>query len=508
MRGDTILELKNVTKVFPGVVALDNVDFTLKEGEIHALMGENGAGKSTLIKIITGVHCQTKGKMFVNGEEVIFNSPMDAFAAGINVVHQERNLFPTFTVAENIMIEHYSNKLIGKVDQNVINKEAQKYIDLVGLDVPPTKNVEALSAGQKQLIEIAKALSSDAKIILLDEPTASISVNEANMLIKLIKKLRDEGLTFIFVSHKIEEIFEVADMVTVLRDGKNAVDTNTGEISTPIEKITRNELINRMVGRTEEFESLEIRDFSDAEVVLEAKGLRSTDSPKPKSFYLKKGELLGWYGLVGAGRTEFARTLIGYDPAIEGEQIINGEKVKITSIAQAQHKYKLTYLSENRKEEGLFLDHDVKVNLTSTIFDKIKGLFGFVKLKEEQEIAEKYKNELQVKTPSLKQHVRNLSGGNQQKVSLGKGLAVQPDILIIDEPTVGIDIKTKSEIHRLMHDLTKENKSVICITSDMAEMIQIADRILVFKDGEIVGELINTKSYDEMSKKIMSMIMN
>lgn len=507
MIGDMILELRNITKIFPGVRALDNVDFCVKKGEIHALMGENGAGKSTLIKIITGVYKQNEGSIFVNGKEMAFGSPRDVFAAGINVVHQERNLFPTFSVAENIMIEHYSDSIMKRIHQREINKAAQEYIDMVGLDVLATKNVEALSAGQKQLIEIAKALSSDAKIILLDEPTASISVNEANILIELIKKLRDNGISFIFVSHKIEEVFSLADTVTVLRDGKNVLSMETSEISAPVKDMTRDELITRMVGRTEEFRSLDMRNFENSQIVLEAKNLRSVDSPKPKSFQLRQGELLGWYGLVGAGRTEFARTLIGYDPAIEGEQIINGKKVKARNITQTQNKYKLCYLSENRKEEGLFLDHNVKINITSTILKTIKGFLGFLNLKKEQEIADNYRIELQIKTPNLKQLVRNLSGGNQQKVSLGKGLAVEPDILIIDEPTVGIDIKTKAEIHKLMYRLTQNYKSVICISSDMPEIVQISDRIIVFKDGKIMGELENTKVYEDMSKKIMNLIM-
>lgn len=508
MTGDTILELKNITKIFPGVVALDNVNFSIKEGEIHALMGENGAGKSTLIKIITGVYKQNEGKMLVDGKEVTFNSPKDAFAVGINVVHQERNLFPTFSVAGNIMIEHYTDKMMKRINQGEINQAAQQYIDMVGLDVPPTKNVEALSAGQKQLIEIAKALSSDARIILLDEPTASISVNEAKKLIDLIKQLRDKGISFIFVSHKIEEVFSLADTVTVLRDGKNVASVETKEISTPIKDMTRDELITRMVGRSEEFVSLQLRNFDNAEVVLEANNLRSVDSPKPKSFKLRKGEMLGWYGLVGSGRTEFARTLIGFDPAIEGEQFIKGKKVKIKSVQQVQSKHGLCYLSENRKEEGLFLDHSVKINITSTILERIKGFAFFLNMKKESEIAQRYREELQIKTPHLKQEVRNLSGGNQQKVSLGKALALDPDILIIDEPTVGIDIKTKSEIHKLMFNLTESGKSVICITSDMPEIVQIADRIIVFKEGRIVGELNNTKSYDEMSKEIMNLIID
>lgn len=503
---NTVLELRNITKIFPGVRALDNVDFRVKEGEIHALMGENGAGKSTLIKIITGVYKQNEGRMFVNGKEVSFNSPRDAFNAGINVVHQERNLFPTFTVAGNIMIEHYTDRMIKKINQKEINQAAEKYIEMVGLKIPPDKSVESLSAGQQQLIEIAKALSSNARIILLDEPTSSISVNEAEMLLNLIKRLRDQGISFIFVSHKIEEVLGLADSVTVLRDGKNVLSAD-GEISSLIKDMTRDELITRMVGRTKEFQSLEMRDFDKSDVVLETKELRSVESPKPKSFRLRRGELLGWYGLVGAGRTEFARAIIGYDPILGGELYVNGERVKAKGITQIQNKHKIYYLSENRKEEGLFLDHNVKTNITSSVLKKMRGFLFFLNPRKEQETAERFKEELQIKTPSLKQTVRNLSGGNQQKVALSKGLAVDPEILIIDEPTVGIDIKTKADIHRIMHDITKKGKSVICITSDMPELVQIADRIIVFRDGRIAGELINNKDYDLMSKEIMNLIM-
>lgn len=508
MMKNNILELKDITKVFPGVKALDNVDFSLKKGEVHALVGENGAGKSTLIKILTGVYQPNEGSIFVNSKKVSLFNPREAFAHGINVVHQERNLVPTFTVAENIMIEQYCEKMTSTINQKKINQDAQKYIDLVGLDLEPTKNVEELGVGKKQLVEIAKALSSDAKILLLDEPTASISVKEGEGLLDLVRKLKHEGVTFIFVSHKLEEVFAIADAVTVLRDGKNVKGTGINDVYVPIKDLTRDQLITMMVGRTEEFKAFEDRDFSDKEVVLETKMLRSVDSPKPKSFKLHKGELLGWYGLVGAGRTEFARALIGYDPPIEGEEFINGKKVVVKNIMQMQSKYKLYYLSENRKEEGLFLDHSIKVNISSSILNKIKNRLGMLNLKKEQEVANKYKNELDIKTPSINQVVNNLSGGNQQKVSIAKGLSVEPDILIIDEPTVGIDIKTKAEIHRLMHNLTNEGKSIICITSDMQEIIQIADRIVVFKAGKIKGELKNTKVYGEMSKKIMKLIMD
>ena len=508
MMENYILELKNITKVFPGVKALDNVNFSLKKGEVHALVGENGAGKSTLIKILTGVYQPNEGSIFVDSKKVSLLNPQEAFTHGINVVHQERNLIPTFTVAENIMIEQYCKKMTSMINQKKINQDAQKYIDMVGLDLEPTKNVEGLSAGKKQLVEIAKALSSDAKIILLDEPTASISVKEGEGLLDLIRNLRNEGVTFIFVSHKLEEVFNIADTVTVLRDGKNVKGEGTNGVHVPVKDLTRDQLITMMIGRTEEFRAFEDRDFSDKKVILETKMLRSVDSPKPKSFKLYKGELLGWYGLVGAGRTEFARTLIGYDPPIECEEFVNGEKAVVKNIRQMQSKHKLYYLSENRKEEGLFLDHSIKVNISSSMLNKIKNRFGMLNFKKEQEVANKFKDELDIKTPSINQVVNNLSGGNQQKVSIAKGLSVEPDILIIDEPTVGIDVKTKAEIHKLMYNLTNEGKSIICITSDMQEIIQIADRIVVFKAGKISGELKNSKVYGEMSTKIMKLIMD
>lgn len=508
MTNNYVLELKNITKVFPGVKALDNVNFRLKKGEIHALVGENGAGKSTLIKILTGVYQPDEGKIFIDGKEVSLLNPQEAFSHGINVVHQERNLVPTFTVAENIMLEQYCRKMASKINQKKINQDAQKYIDLVGLDFEPTKNVEELTTGKQQLVEIAKSLSSEAKIIFLDEPTASISVKEGEDLLELIRNLRNQGYTFVFVSHKLEEVFNIADNVTVLRDGKNVKGIDIDDTQVPIKHLTRDKLITMMVGRKEEFEPFKNRDFSDKKIVLETKKVRSVNSPKPKSFSLYEGELLGWYGLVGAGRTEFARTLIGYDPPIEGEVYVNGKNINVKNIIQMQNKHKLYYLSENRKEEGLFLTHSVRINIASSMLNNLVNNFGMLDIKKEKVIADKFKEELNIKTSSINQLVMYLSGGNQQKVSIAKGLSVEPNILIIDEPTVGIDVKTKAEIHRLMYNLTSEGKSIICITSDLQEIIQIADRIVVFKTGSIMGELKNTKVYSEMSTKIMRLIMD
>ncbi|NEU30195.1 sugar ABC transporter ATP-binding protein [bacterium LRH843] len=496
-----ILELRNITKSFPGVKALSDVTLSLKKGEVHALMGENGAGKSTLIKVISGVHQEDDGMVLLSGKQVKFKDPHDAIELGINVVHQERNLVPTFTVAENILLERITNKSLSMVDKKQLYSDAEKYIDMVGLNVSPYTNVDALSAGQKQLIEIAKALSSDAQIILLDEPTASISYDEVQKLLQTIKELQNKGVTFLYVSHKLEEVFQIANSVTVIRDGKNAGPR------TPIEEIDRDKLITMMVGRTENKRNFPIREIKkDREASLNVVDLNSRDSLKKNSFKLYKGEIMGWYGLVGSGRTELARVLTGVDPGLNGEIYINGKKVEIKSVKDALYRYGISYISENRKEEGLFLMHPIFTNVAASIWNKIRNRFYTVSSKAEKVLAEEYRTDLQIKTPTVTQIVGNLSGGNQQKVSIGKGLTTDPEIIIFDEPTVGIDVKTKAEIHNLIWELAEKGKSIIVISSDMPEMIDLVDRILVFRNGEITGEITNNKDYNTMSKGIMEKI--
>jgi len=493
------LELKNITKIFPGVKALSNVSLKMREGEVHALMGENGAGKSTLIRILSGVHAQDEGTVSVFGEQVHFNNPREAFFKGINVVHQERNLVPTFSVAENILLEKISEKAISLIDREKIFQEAQEFMNMVGLDISPRQRVENLSAGQKQMIEIAKALSSRAKIILLDEPTASLSLKEADALLAIIRQLKKQGVSFLYVSHKLEEVFQIADMVTVLRDGQNAGPEKT------IKELDRSKLIEMMVGRTQNIKKLEIRNLRK-EAVLEVNDLSSKKSPMKNSFKLYKGEILGWYGLVGAGRTELAKALIGAEASIAGEVLLNGKMVKIRSVAEAIKKARMVYVTENRQEEGLFLSHSITRNVAASMWKKICNRFFMLDLEEEKKVAEYYKQKLEIRTPSIEQLVANLSGGNKQKVCIAKGLSVKPEILIFDEPTVGIDIKTKSEIHDLISNLAYEGISIIVISSDMPEIVQLVDRILVFKNGQICGELQNCKDYDPMSRNIMDHI--
>ena len=495
-----LLELSDVNKSFPGVKALSDVNLSVLPGEIHALMGENGAGKSTIIKIICGVLHPESGEISFNGDRVKFKNPREAFHSGISVVHQERNLVPTFSVAENIMIDKLSVSNTNIIDWKLIYREAEKYLEMVGLDLSPYQNVEALSAGKKQMIEIARALSYNAKLLLLDEPTASISLKEAEHLLDTIRILKSKGMAFVYVSHKIEEVFKVADRVTVLRDGKN---TSNGA---HIEEMDRAKLINLMVGRDEDKRMFKVRDMTKEKPLLEVRNLKSKESLKKNSFKLYKGEILGFYGLVGAGRTELIRALIGYDKGISGEIIMDRKKIKIHSISEALKKHGIAYVSENRQEEGLFHQHDIAANIAVSIWGSLCNKLRFVIHKKELEVAQKYVNLLEIKTPDIEQTVGNLSGGNKQKVCIGKGLATKPRVIIFDEPTVGIDIKTKGEIHNLIWELAQQGISIIVVSSDLPEMIRIADRILVFRNGTICSEMKNDKDYQRSSRHIMDAI--
>ena len=495
-----LLQLKDVTKTFPGVKALSDINFEVSPGEIHALMGENGAGKSTMIKIICGVYRADQGEMLLNGQSVAFKNPREAFHSGISVVHQERNLITTFSVAENIMIDKLSAGDARLIDWKSIYQEAEKYLDMVGLKLSPYQNVESLSAGKKQMIEIARALSYNARLLLLDEPTASISLKEAEQLLETIRGLQKQGMTFIYVSHKIEEVFTVADRVTVLRDGKNTA------VGTPIGDLDRSKLIHLMVGRDEDKTTFATRDMTQGAPALEVHDLRSKESLKPNSFTLYKGEILGLYGLVGAGRTELMRALIGFDSGIRGTVRIDGKPVKIRSVNAALMKHGVVYVSENRQEEGLFQQHNIASNIAVSIWEKICNKLRAVNRKNERAVASEYVEKLEIKTPSLEQTVGNLSGGNQQKVCIGKGLATQPRIIIFDEPTVGIDIKTKGEIHNLIWELAQQGKSIIVVSSDLTEVIRLTDRILVFRNGTICSEMLNDKDYQRNSQQIMDSI--
>ena len=493
------LKVEHATKKFPGVLALNNVSLTLKPGEVHALLGENGAGKSTLIKIITGVHEPTEGSVQVEGEEVKFRTPHDAKEAGIGAVHQERNLIPRFTVAENIMLEATPTRGL-QVDYARMRQQAERWLKELDLDIDPRTPVHRLSVAQMQLLEIARALSLESKILLLDEPTASISEHEVEVLFGLLRKLKAQGVAILFVSHKLEEVFEICDTITILRDGQNAC------ASVPISELTRDCVVTHMVGREEAVGELGHRADDHAEIKLEVRSLSTYAGHEDISFHANKGEVLGFYGLVGAGRTELARALIGAEKVRSGEVLINGNLARIPNVLKALRKYKLGYVSEDRKGDGLILAHSVAENIGITIWHKLAKLGGFISDAMQRAAVGGYIDKLEVKTPSLEQTLGNLSGGNQQKVSVAKWLAAGAEILIIDEPTVGVDIRTKGYLHKLIWELAETGVTVLVISSDMPEIVAVADRIIVMNEMKIVGDLTNSRNYDEMSGKIIRRI--
>ncbi|HLJ72719.1 MAG TPA: sugar ABC transporter ATP-binding protein [Roseiarcus sp.] len=492
------LAIDGIGKNFPGVVALDGVSFDVRPGEIHALMGENGAGKSTLIKIITGLYRPDRGRLLIDDRPAAFASPRDAIAAGISAVHQERNLIPRFSVGENIMIENLPIRR-GLVDYDRAHAEARRFLDLIDPSIDTKAEVRRLSVAQMQIVEIAKALSLEASLLLLDEPTASITDHEAQALFAVLRRLKNEGKGIVFVSHKLEEVIAISDRVTVLRDGKIAA---AGE---PIAAMSRSRIVSAMIGREERVADIGARKPSDARA-LEARSVATSLGHKDITFTLRRGEILGLYGLVGSGRTELARALIGDAHILAGEIRLNGAPVSISSISNAVRRHRIGYISEDRKSEGLILAHSVRANVAITIWRQIAARFGLLTRGREAGAAAPLARKLDIRTPSLEQQVGKLSGGNQQKVSIAKWLAAGVDILIIDEPTVGIDVRTKTAIHELIAEITRSGVAVLLISSDMPEMITLADRILVMRDFALVGEIENERRYESMSRRIMSFI--
>ncbi len=494
-----VLVLENISKSFPGVRALSDAAITLDKGEIHALMGENGAGKSTLIKIITGVHKQDSGTMRLDGRDISLSTPHEAIRLGITAVHQERNLIPRFSVAENIVLEQLPTKN-GLVDFRRANAEAREHLKKIGLDIDPSIEVRRLSVAQMQMVEIAKALSHEAKVLLLDEPTASLTSGEADTLFRLARQLRDQGTAILFVSHKIEEVLSLCDRVTVLRDGQTTLK------GAPIAGMTRHTLIEAMIGRAERMVAARSGKPDTGAPRMEVRDLSTAAGHEKIGFSLHRGEILGLYGLVGAGRTELARALLGKDKVTGGEVLIDGKAVRIRSVEDAIKRHRIGYVSEDRKYEGVILAHPIRSNIAITIWGRIANALGLLSAKDEIKAALPLSRQLEIRTPSLEQLVGNLSGGNQQKVSLAKWLAANVDILIIDEPTVGIDIKAKAYIHELINDLADKGMSILLISSDMPEMVALADRILVMHDFAIRSEYLNDRRYEHASRAIMSAI--
>jgi ribose transport system ATP-binding protein len=494
------LLINKVSKEFPGVLALNEVNLTLTGGTVHALLGENGAGKSTLIKIITGVYVADSGSMKVNGEEKSFNNPIESTEAGIAVVHQERNLIPEFSVEENITLHNPPLKF-GIIDRAERTRLAKQALQTLGFEIDLNERVKNLSVAQMQLVEIAKALVTNAKIILLDEPTASITGSETKKLFDVVRKLKDQGTAVLFVSHKLEEVYEICDTVTVLRDGVSVLESKS------LSYYKQGEFVDLMVGRHLAERKNVIRKIDRSKKpVIELKNLSTALGHRNINLSLYPGEVLGMYGLVGAGRSELARSILGLHAVTNGQILLNGDEVKIKNFRDALHKFRIGYVTENRKEEGLFLDFPVRKNISVTILSKILQKLSVINPKKEDEVATKYVDRLGIKVVDNNQLALTLSGGNQQKVSVSKWLAAETKILVIDEPTVGVDVRTKASFHELITQLADEGLSIILISSDLAEMVAVADRILVMRRYELVGDLDNSKDYQSMSRSIMNSI--
>ena len=478
--GEVILTMKGIDKSFPGVHALDHVDLEVRKGEVLALMGENGAGKSTLMKVLTGIYKKDEGTITYEGKEVEFENPRAAQAAGIVIVHQELNMMNHLTVAQNIFIGREIMKG-GLIDDAKMNEEAKKLFDKLNIDIDPTEKMGNLTVGKQQMCEIAKAISHDAKVIIFDEPSAALTESEIEELFKIIRDLRDKGVGMVYISHRMDEIKVITDRVTVMRDG-----TYVGTIIT--KESTKDDIINMMVGRViYEDPKTESNVKADAPVVLKVEHLNAGKMVRDVSFELRKGEILGFSGLMGAGRTETARALFGADKKDSGEIYINGKKVEINSPEDAV-KCGIGYLSEDRKRYGCVVGKTVAENTTMASLENfMKGLF--INKKKEEASAWEYVKALKTKTPTVDTEVVNLSGGNQQKVVIAKWLVRDCEILIFDEPTRGIDVGAKSEIYTLMNELVAQGKSIIMISSEMTEVLRMSDRIIVMCEGRKTGEI-------------------
>ena len=502
-----LLEMKNITKTFPGVKALDNVNFQVEEGEIHALVGENGAGKSTLMNVLSGIYPYGTydGDIVYNGQVCEFHEIKDSEKQGIVIIHQELALIPYMTIAENMFLGNERGSAL-KINWNETNELAAKYLEMVGLKDSPQTLIKDIGVGKQQLVEIAKALAKNAKLLILDEPTASLNEDDTKALLDLLLRFKTQGLTSIIISHKLNEVTYVADKATILRDGATIETLTKG-----VDDMSEARIIQGMVGR-ELSDRFPKRTPNIGETMFEVKNwnvyhpiFSERKVVDNVSFNVKKGEIVGISGLMGAGRTELAMSLFGksYGTDISGEIYINGKKVELENAGKAI-KNKLAYVTEDRKGNGLILSSSVKINTTIANLDGVSN-HGIIDKDKEHAVAVEYKEKLATKCPTVEQNVGNLSGGNQQKVLLAKWMFADPDILILDEPTRGIDVGAKYEIYCIMNRLVAEGKSVIMISSEMPEILGMCDRIYVMSEGRIVAEM---NGADATQEKIMSHILS
>jgi len=477
-----IVSIRNLSKSFAGVRALNKVQLEVFPGEVHALMGENGAGKSTLMKILAGIYVRDEGEILIEGRPVEITGPRQAQALGIGIVHQELNLMNHLTVAQNIFIGREPRRVGGFfIDEDALNAQAAAIFTHMGLALDPRTPVGELTVARQQMVEIAKALSFRSRLLIMDEPTAALNSREVADLFRIIRQLKGEGVGIVYISHKMDELQEIADRVTVMRDGQYIA-------SGPMASTSTDEIIRMMVGRELEHFEKTPRDAAPGEIVLEVKGLSRGTAIRDVSFELRRGEILGFAGLMGAGRTEVARAIFGADPIDAGEIRVRGRHARIRS---PQHAVRLGigYLSEDRKQFGLATGLDVQTNVTLTSMRSFRRLLAFLDQPAIRETAQVYVQQLGIKTPSVAQPVRLLSGGNQQKVVIAKWLLRDCDILFFDEPTRGIDVGAKAEIYKLLNALAAQGKAIVVISSELPEILRLSHRIVVMCEGRLTGEL-------------------
>jgi ribose transport system ATP-binding protein len=487
MSKSPILQMKGISKRFPGVQALDRVDLEIYSGEVHALVGENGAGKSTLMKILSGIYSKDEGHIVLNGQEVTFSDPLEAQKHGIGVIYQEFDLAQNLTVAENILLCREPANWLGLIRQNDFYRQARESLDKLGIQLAPDVLVSQLKVAERQMVAIVKALSLNATIIVMDEPTSALSEHEIKLLFDIISSLKAQGVAVIYISHRLQEISEIADKVTVLRDGQLVASNRVSDVSAQ-------QIISMMVGR-------ELKDFfrkepaEIGEVILDVKNLAWNGLVRDVSFQLRKGEILGFAGLVGARRTETARLIFGLEKKDKGSIYVGGKEAAINSPTDAIN-LGIAYVPEDRKTQGLILKWTVGENITLPQLEKVSSRH-LIDFKEEDRVAQEYVSSLDIRTPGTHQQVMYLSGGNQQKVVVAKWLMSNPRILILDEPTRGIDVGAKSEIYALMSKLAQKGLGIILISSELPEILGMSDRIIVMREGRITGELDRGSATEE-----------
>ena len=490
-----VLEARGIVKTFPGVRALGGVDFAIREGEVHALVGENGAGKSTLMMILGGIYKPDEGEIFVEGEKIVFHSATDAMKKGIGVVYQELSLVPQLSVAENIFANRQPINRLGLIDKKELYKQAREMLAMFDIDyIDPSTIVSKLSIANQQVVEILKAMSENPKLIVLDEPTSSLTEVEVRQLFNNIRKLKEKGISFVYISHHLSEIFEIADTATVLRDGMKVTSANVSEIDEDF-------LVANMVGRCiTNIYGLRKQEHCTGDVFFEAKNITAKGLFSDLSFTVREGEIVGFSGLVGAGRTEMGRAIFGVEKIDSGEIYLDGKKIEIKSPEQAIAKG-IGYMTEDRKSLGLYLNFDIRSNIAANRLKKFARR-GFMLDQELNAVCDQTIKQFRVATPSAKQKLINLSGGNQQKVMLAAWIGINPKVLIVDEPTRGVDVGAKCEIYEILRGLARENRcGIIMISSDLPEILGLSDRVYVMKGGRLVAEIDGKAATEETVMK-------